>query len=142
MNTDYPQPGPELDRLVAEAIGIDSDFHNWRPENASAYNSERHNWDCLRCNMEIDTDMPSKSEQAEIDDGKCVPAYSTDWNDAMLAAEKAGLFDIPHGIAISRWKDRDPGVDAWYCVGDLQSSGTTTTGPHAISIAILRLKGK
>ena len=64
------QPGQELDRLVAEACGMPSRIASGKCE--VGYNYKRG-------------------------DGTVTSAWrdfrpSTDWNDAMLAAEKAGLF--------------------------------------------------
>lgn len=69
-----PQELSEIDRKVAEAIGDDvTSPHEW-PDYGEVL--------CCLCKVSLQNkDLP------------CVRNFSTDWNDAMYAAEKAGLFN-------------------------------------------------
>ena len=58
---------------------------------------------------------------------------STDWNDALFAAEKAFYGKINYAICCN------PSGDWWAIVGDKEICGET--GPIAICEAILKLKG-
>jgi len=70
------QAGPGLDRMVAEACGLPYEYDE----------HDRRDYDtniCPRCGRWI----PVNDE-----DEACQPFHpSTDWNDAMLAAERVGL---------------------------------------------------
>lgn len=69
---------------------------------------------------------------------------STDWNDAMFAAEKAGLFDGEPdqcGELFRLSRDWD-GWDAERMAGQCINGSSHISGPLAICQCILRFKGK
>lgn len=106
------EPGYELDKAVAEACGIAVQFIEHRGTKALV--------------------------RVPIDGDRVLFRPSIDWNDAMLAAEKVGLFDE---YSLSRY-------ETGWSLEDFQSNGCSTflmshaSGPVAICLAILALKGK
>lgn len=121
-------PGPELDALVAEAIGYTitrspatgRPFRSW-PKGKAPGTPLEVTWN------KVDLDVHD------------VPKYSTDWNAAMQAAEAVGLFKSNE---LCQTEDGQ-----WQC-GHFNERGvsnnccTETTGQHAICLAILKLKEK
>lgn len=117
-------PGPELDRLVAEACGF----------KVAIKVTGVGKWEC----------------RVEHYDGP-LWAPSTDANDALLAAEKFGLFDPQfhgdHRYILGRCVagTRETRRVLW-CVQDLDPESdksfvsTAETAAHAICLAILALK--
>lgn len=106
-----PDPGPELDALVAEAIGKEHYF---------------------------DHGIPIAQDGVDAVFRRYSP--STDWTAAMSAAEEVGLFDPNRGgYSIRQCLNThwilQRGEDGWFEFEE-------RTGPHAISLAILKLKGK
>ena len=69
---------------------------------------------------------------------------ANDWNDAMEAAEKVGLFDPSRGAAVLQQVGTAQGV-LWdiefFRVGFCKTMVCTKSGPHAICEAILVMKG-
>lgn len=92
------QPGRSLDNLVAAACGIESEtntnpsgMHEWEEVGGSIYNGT---YRCAKC-LEHDTNGAYGDEPLPKDGCKPAPILfrpSTDWNDAMLAAEKSRIF--------------------------------------------------
>lgn len=114
------QPGPELDRKVAEAIGWKRNCV-WESQGCNHYGNA---WLCTQCGIVIlDDAVPTKP---------CLPAFSTDWSAAMLAAEEFGLFEWPRTLSRSL-------SGSWMCSSLGAVLGHAPTGPHAISLAILKL---
>lgn len=76
------EPGPELDRQIAELIG-DDDLHAWEQIGAS-YTVAAHV--CRRCGEGVldDIDPPKNG---------CLRPFSTEPAAAIYAAEKVGLFE-------------------------------------------------
>lgn len=66
------------------------------------------------------------------------PDFSTDWNWAMWAAEKAGMFDhpLPQTFEITKYDDSI----GWEVSILGEPIGEGSTGPEAICCAILRFK--
>ena len=111
MMTDLPA-GPELDKLVAEAIGLPvAPLYGrmWRGTPDEVYHATEF--------------LP-------------MWAPSSLWRDAMLAAERSGLFD---GRYLTRNGD-------WCVLGGyvhgvgMDCIASAPTGPHAICLAVLKLK--
>ena len=133
------QPGYELDKAVAEAID-----HVWEETT-----------DCFITGVEYD-------HEAAI--MKCRPSHwnfhpSTDWDDAMLAAEKCGLFGDMEGQCQLSTTERIANPRRWtvsqwtvYEQESYEGAGDEKvgcpdiveheSGPVAVSLAILKLKGK
>jgi hypothetical protein len=112
------EAGPECDRLVAEAIGWTLD-EEYAPET----NGPGLFW----------RDADGKETQWRAHEFK----PSTDWNHAMFAAERFGLFGEPHRFGL--WKSGGN-----WCVGmdeyPLEPGNTEApSGPLAICCAILKL---
>lgn len=109
---DAMEAGPEMDAAVGEACDFESGIVNG---------------ECLR----------------GTDDFPEMVAFrpSTDWNDAMFAAERFGLFDCEVGHEGSLYKNSEIwAVDR--VVGAIQVLvATAPTGPLAICRAILKLHG-
>lgn len=133
MNIDNLQPGVELDRLVAEALGMEyMGFCRRGPV---------YQW-------------PEKMHSTFAEDYECGVSFrpSIDWNDAMWAAEKAELFATgPNEEDSFGFIDlvTDGGPNKWrvcrhrfneyesLCIAVI---ATADTGPLAICIAILKAK--
>jgi hypothetical protein len=123
-----PQELAEIDRKVAEAIGLNfTSEYNW----CASYDPLPHN---------IETSGTDK-------DGRSVYAFtpSRDWSDAMFAAEKAGLWPMGHIFGKESYCQENK-----YYVSSGGSHGEYgynpiarhESGPLCISKAILHLKGK
>ena len=102
------EAGPEMERAVAEACGFP-------------------------VMLGFDTHCYDLGNQTRV-----VEQYrpSTDWNDAMLAAEKVGLFDDAQLFMSG------PRRGGWWMIGRHQPReviGDAPTGPLAICLAILRV---
>jgi len=120
------EPGPELDKAVAEALGFTNPLiiHG-------------------KCLTEARRHVFAEEDTEETCEGPiaCHPfCPSTDANDALWAAEKAGLWGRRDGIA-----QVEAGL--WEAIEVVPPNGTARffaggkTIPHAICLAILELKG-
>ena len=112
----YHKASYELDKAVAEACGI-----QW-------YNPYDF--------------APSVWIRQSLESGRQF-SPSTDWNDAMLAAEKCGLFDMStHTVALDfsrgKWRVND-GQGGSFSGAEIYSEHES--GPMAICLAILKIKG-
>lgn len=112
------QAGPELDRAVAEACGV---MYEYPSHDYSDYDTRV----CPRCGQ-----LTPIGE-----DEVCYPfSPSTDWNDAMLAAERTVAIDDYCSIQLSQCERGD----GWTCT--IQCDATRAfaeTGPLAVCRAIL-----
>lgn len=111
-------PGPELDLLVAKAIGVTPTTHDWRYDGSYAF-------ECADCGL----------RSMDQNDEPCIQPYSTDANAALKAADEFFRRGYGHWWQVRRiddkWQFLAPriGVDV-----DGQSL------PHAICLAILKAK--
>lgn len=96
---DALEAGPDLDRLVAKACGSEyetnpnpSGLHDWEVVGGNVYGNA---YRCQHCHCDCDDGAYGCGPEPPKDGCKPSPILfrpSTDWNDAMLAAEKVGLF--------------------------------------------------
>lgn len=87
---------------------------------------------------------PDHSGSVLLDDGD-IFAPSDDWNSAMFAAERFGLFDTEKHQHTLTFSDFGDGADRWFCANydeDSQQPTGAPTGPLAICRAILRLANR
>lgn len=118
MSIDDLEPGPETDRLVAEALGVPLVSYDMHPP-------------CYWIN-----------EGYSTIDRRRPFCPSTDLNDAFWAAERAGLFTFRPLVTLFR-NPEEPTEPPW-CVYDEDSErslGAAVTPALAICKAILKLKG-
>ena len=122
-------PGSETDRLVAEAIGKKVETLYAVPP---GWTGEREQFAQHYEGWSTDGYVP-------------VQKYSTDWSAAMLAAEEFGLFDNDDlGNSVLNKDINEQGSFWSVCDGDADEPweaiiAKASTGPMAISLAILRL---
>lgn len=138
------QPGPELDRAVADSIGI---IH---PPLDPRCSYIHRNLTFFPCVYDDDGTLLLATERGDrggnYDEYDLLEFWkpSTDWNHAMLAAEMTEIAkryscdDSPQRASIHR---RGEGI---FCYEVVSNDGTllaaAPTGPHAICLAILKLK--
>lgn len=113
------EAGPDIDSLVAEAIGLDV----WVTDMFSEAGNQ-----CYR-----------KGPKHPVPGKKWSP--STNWNDAMYAAEKVGLFGEPYVAYLIMESSGNWKVDLSDDAGLIEREFYSHTGPFAICKAILSLKG-
>lgn len=133
--------GPALDRAVAEALGhkVCDKATAIRLTNERELSKPRpvingvqlpfHPWDSWYAH---DWYLEDSLGVFGMD---TLPNYSTDWNDAMLAAERVGLF-------MDCYITQGPVQPDW-CItrkGDVPVFADAETGPLAIARAVVRLK--
>jgi hypothetical protein len=138
------EAGPELDRLVAEACGIEyerdpnpSGLHEWEDvylRQSGRRGSVSHCLKCHRIYTEGYCEPPPPETGCKPDPILFRP--STDWNEAMRAAEKVGLLKT-YQLEQSqngRYEVRECDMHGHVLISEHQS------GPVAICRAILKLK--
>lgn len=133
------EPGPELDRAVAEAVGDPFPrAHDWEHMGLSG-----HEESVFRCKNCGDLDLADQAGGYSEKD-PCVKPYSTDLNAAFAAAERVGLFDIRSG-APGRDLSKMHGEPETWCVWAPTANDSDptygATPALAICAAILKLKG-
>jgi hypothetical protein len=120
-----PQELAEIDQKVAEAIGGIETKGRWKfPWGGGATVSTERSYD---------------EEGIHWDEDTNVWRPAADWNDAMLAAEKAGLFTGKDLFSLSK---SSKGKEFWICLVGDPAGIIAESGPLCISLAILHLKGK
>jgi hypothetical protein len=126
-----PQELSDIDRQVAEAIGDTRTEHQWSQLGGGI---EYSAWLCLRCG--IHSQGNNEEEASREIKAECVREFSTSWDDAMFAAEKAALF-LNDGATIYQ---RD---DKFWAIGFAGSTKLLMdeSGPLCVARAILKLKG-
>lgn len=122
------EPGPELDRAVAEAIGGTLDYAN-----------DDHTVLKFPCGHRVSMMAPPLEGHGW--------SPSTDWNDAMWAAERAGFLgsDINTWFQVIGYRGMFvAGMQDYYATGWKwqREPSEAPTGPHAICLAILAAKGQ
>lgn len=142
------RPGASLDRLVAEACGIEYEV-NPNPAGIHCWeNTGGDVWKCSEC-LEVFYDDFNDAPVRGCKPSPILFRPSSDWNDAMMAAEKAGVFATgPGDLDSFGFVDRvtDGGPYKWrvcrhrfnvYDSLSITVIATAETGPLAICRAIL-----
>lgn len=117
------EPGPELDRAIAEAIGWPNLRCAFVHYGDGGY--EGALFRCSRCGDVVWDDIGGP-------DQPCVPSYSADLTAAFAAAEKVGLFD---------GGDLEKAGDVWLFDHPDTGFSRGPTPALAICAAILKLRG-